>query len=118
MTHARTVATGALATALALHLVALYLPGSPEPGPELFPHVDKLVHVALFAAPAYLIARLTSAWWPLLLLALHAPVSELVQHLWIPYRGGDPFDALADIVGVALGLGLARLHERNRIAVS
>ena len=48
--------------------------------------------------PAYLVG----------LLALHAPVSELVQHYLLPNRSGDPWDAVADLVR-----GGARGHVRR-----
>lgn len=102
----------ALAAALLVHFAALYLPGSPEAGPDLFPHADKLVHVALFAVPTFLARRVTTAWWPIALIALHAPVSELVQYWLIPHRSGDPLDLAADVVGIALGLGLATVLKR------
>lgn len=108
----RGVVVWLLVAALAVQVVALYSPGSPDPGPDIFPHADKVVHFLLFAVPAHLVARISTARWPLLLLALHGPVSEVVQHLWIPYRGGDPLDALADLAGVAAGAGLARLRSR------
>lgn len=98
----------ALGLTLVVHLVALYLPGSPEAGPSLVPHLDKLVHVLLFGGPAFLLRRLTTRWWPVALVALHAPASELVQHRLIPHRSGDPWDLVADLVGVALGVWLSR----------
>ena len=102
----------ALVVALAMHLVLLYRPGSPEPSEiELFPHLDKVAHLALFGVPAFLIRRVTTAWWPIILLAVHAPVSELVQYLWIPRRNGDPFDLLADGVGIALGVWAANRFD-------
>lgn len=103
----------ALAVALLGHVVALYLPGSAGSGIELFPHVDKVVHVFLFGVPAFLLRRLTTAWWPIALLIVHAPVSEAVQHLWIPYRSGDPWDLVADLVGIALGAVLAQALTRT-----
>lgn len=98
------------------HLLALYLPGSPDPGPDLIPHLDKVVHVALFAAPTFLVRRLTTAWSPVVLIALHAPVSELVQYHFIPRRSGDPMDLVADGVGVALGLLLAAYLPRRGVS--
>jgi VanZ family protein len=49
-----------------------------------------------------------------LVLAVHAPVSELVQHLWIPTRSGEPWDVVADWVGVALGLLVGLVLARRR----
>lgn len=94
-----------LLIALALQVYVLYLH---VPGAEsslAVPHADKVVHVAVFALPT---ALAVLARYPLLpvavILAAHAPLSELVQHLWLPERGGDPWDVVADWVGVGLGL--------------
>lgn len=107
-----------LAAALVVHLLALYLPGSPDPGPDVVPHLDKLVHVLLFATPALLICRITSKWWPIVAMAAHAPVSELVQYRLVPHRSGDVWDLVADAVGVILGLGLASLTARRDAGAS
>lgn len=93
-----------LAVAVVGQLIALYSPGSPDPGIELFPHADKVVHVLLFAVPTALARWCTPRWWPVILLALHAPVSELVQWRLVPLRSGDPWDLVADLAGIALGL--------------
>lgn len=94
------------------HFYALYKPGGPEPGflPE---GTDKLIHVALFAVPAFLLRRISSRWWPVLLLALHAPLSELIQWRFVPYRSGDVRDLLADLIGIALGIGAAAWLRRR-----
>lgn len=98
----------ALATTLVVHAVALYLPGSAISGPSsLPPGSDKVVHFLLFAAPAFLIRRITSRWWPIGLLALHAPVSEVIQWGLVPHRSGDPFDVVADLLGIIAGVWLA-----------
>ncbi|GAB3810753.1 hypothetical protein GCM10028820_00830 [Tessaracoccus terricola] len=104
-----------LGIAVAVHLLALYTPGSPEPTlPELpVPQLDKLVHVGLFALPAFLARRLTRAWWPVVALLVHAPTSELVQYRFIPHRSGDPADLVADVVGIGLGVWAAHLGQRR-----
>lgn len=96
-----------LAVVLIGQTIALYLPGTAEVGLELFPHADKVVHVFLFATPALLLRILTRSWWPILALLAYAPISELVQHRWVPHRSGDPMDLLADFAGVALGVAVA-----------
>ena len=97
---------------------ALYV-FSPEPSLDPgIPHLDKVVHAAIFAVPAFLavIARL-----PLRvvvpLLAVHAPFSEMVQHYLIPGRFGDPLDMIADWVGILLGLVAAGWWLRRRFGV-
>ncbi len=98
--------------AVLVHLLALYLPGSPEPGLEL-PGADKVVHVLLFGVPVWLLGRLTGrAWLVAGIFAAHAVVSELIQLWFIPYRSGDPLDLLADLIGIAAALAL--LTRRGR----
>lgn len=96
--------------ALAVQLFALYL-YRPGDGPPLaVPHVDKLVHIVIFMVPAALgiLARLP-ALLVVVTLAVHAPASELVQHIWLPEREGDAWDVLADWAGVVLGLAAGKL---------
>jgi hypothetical protein len=123
--------------ALALHLYGLYRPGGP-PTPPGIPYADKLLHLLGFALPvaAILLWRQAVAAhredrglsWPkarrqaqgtvavLVLFAGHAGVSELVQAAFYTQRQGDPYDALADLVGVAVGWSAYRLLRR-RVAV-
>ncbi|XVX21519.1 VanZ family protein [Actinomycetota bacterium] len=98
----RGLLAGALVLSVAAHLVVLYWP-SPG-GSPMFPGADKIVHVLVFAAPALLGLLLTRRPAPVLgLLALHAPVSELVQGALLAGRSGDWRDLLADLAGVLLG---------------
>ncbi len=99
-----------------VQLVVLYLPGEQVPQAGFAaPGLDKAIHVAVFALPAFLaVWRGRSAWWALPF-AVHAPVSELVQHAWVPLRTGDPVDVVADLAGVVLGVVAA---GRRRIGGS
>ncbi|MGV1008984.1 MAG: VanZ family protein [Dermatophilaceae bacterium] len=111
MTPARRWQLG-FAFVLAAHLLALYWPrvdlaGAPQDS-------DKLAHVLLFGVPTFVGVVGFRRWWPALLLALHAPVSELVQAGWLPGRSGDVRDAMADLVGVAAGSVLALVALRRR----
>lgn len=94
-----------LVLAVVVQLIALYLPDAPSGGG--LPGSDKVVHAAVFLAPAMLgvLAGLRLVVLAPLLL-VHAVVSEVVQHLLLPGRGGDPWDAMADIVGIAAGLAI------------
>ena len=91
------------AVLLVAHLAALYWPRVDVQGPVTWS--DKVVHVLLFAAPtvAGLLAGVRPAYL-VGLLALHAPVSELLQHFLLPNRSGDAWDAVADLGGVVLGV--------------
>ena len=93
------IASGA---ALAFQLIVVYAPQGVG-GPQIA-GIDKVVHALIFAAPvlAALMAGL-SALWVIGILAVHAPVSELIQHFALPHRTGDVWDMTADLAGVALG---------------
>lgn len=105
--------------ALALQMVGLYAPGSPDTDIG-FPGLDKLLHVTLFALPVWLLLRAGMSRMVVLVGALtQAVVSEIAQRYWIPYRGGDVFDGLADLVGVGVGFWLAsRAGRLDRPPVS
>jgi hypothetical protein len=107
-----------LALSLAVHLNGLY---DPTPGGASLPISDKLVHALLFGIPALLGGLLRAGWWWPALLVVHAPVSELVQARLIATRTGDPWDAVADVVGVAVGWWIAqqlvrRARRRSEVA--
>lgn len=101
----------ACGVALGVQLIAVYSPHGLGPG---ITGLDKVVHVSIFFAPALAVLMMgIRARWALGILALHAPVSELIQHFGLPQRSGDVFDVLADLSGVALG-GLAYLVWKRR----
>jgi hypothetical protein len=114
------VAWTAFTGAVLVNLVVLYWPRAVAGGQ--LPYVDKVVHLVVFGAVA-----LTGVWvglpvrWLVVVLVLHAVTSELVQHFWIPARSGDPADAVADILGVVVGVAAAGVggswgHGRARRA--
>lgn len=86
-----------------LHLYGLYAPG--EPGAvEWFPQSDKVLHLLGFAAPSTLAVLVFRHWWPIVVFAGHAVVSEVVQAWWLPGRDGDLGDVLADLSGLLLAV--------------
>lgn len=99
------------AVVLVVHLAVLYTPDPDVPGTGV-PGLDKATHLLVFAALTWagLRAGLAAGWFVPAVLA-HAVVSELVQHHLLPGRAGDPWDVVADVVGVGLGV-LA--HRRRR----
>lgn len=102
-----------LGVTVVVHLVVLYWPtvgdGSGLPG------LDKAVHLLVFAAVAWAGHRAGLPTGPLVAVLLaHAVVSEAVQHLALPGRGGDPWDALADAVGTVVGVVVAQQSGRLR----
>jgi len=89
----------------ALQIWALYLivpTGGPDPLQR-----DKLVHVVMFAVPAALAAALRLRW-VVLVLVLHALLSEPAQALFTRQRTADVWDTVADGVGIVIGVALAR----------
>ncbi len=100
--RAATVPTLLAALAIAVHLAILYWPVVTVSGPVSW--TDKVVHLLVFAVPTYAVGRaLRSVWTAVVVLAVHAPVSELAQHFLLPGRTGDVWDAVLDLVGVAVG---------------
>lgn len=109
----RRLARGVFVALVVGQLLAVYWPRVEVQGPV--PWTDKVVHVLLFLLPtlAGLLAGLRPAWL-VGLLALHAPVSELVQHVLLPGRTGDVWDAVVDLVGVALAVLALLVVGRRR----
>jgi hypothetical protein len=102
----------AFGVALVVQLIVLYAPNAPG-GPQIN-GLDKVIHVSIFAATS-LAALMVGmrARWALAILAVHAPISEMIQHLVLPHRSGDVLDVMADLSGVVLG-GLAYLVWNRR----
>ena len=108
--------------AVAVHLYGLYRVTGP-PSASWFPNSDKIEHAVGFCLPVLLIlltldrfGRRSARWqWVVVgVFAAHAVVSELIQHWFYVHRTGDPRDALADWVGVALGwLGYRLIRMRS-----
>jgi VanZ family protein len=93
----------ALALAVAVQLVVLYLPEGVGPPP--FPQADKLAHVTIFLVPVALaVVAGWRRWAVAAVFGAHALLSEVVQSVLLPHRSGDPLDAVADLTGVALGV--------------
>ena len=95
-----------------LSLVVLFTPSSGVP--SVHPGVDKVIHLALFAALA-----LTGRWAGLrpaalaVGLAAYAGISEVLQAVLPIGRDGGWTDALADVAGVAVGLAAERVAARR-----
>jgi hypothetical protein len=92
--------------------VLFFLPGSdlPDAGWLDAIHVDKWVHIGLFAVLIFLWRSsfnldLNHYNWILLFCTLLYGLSvEFIQKYWVPNRSFDLFDLLADMTGSVLGL--------------
>jgi VanZ family protein len=99
--------TAVFAAVVLISLVVLFVPRTPSE--QGIPHVDKLVHGALFAALAASTRwRFGSHVGGLVAVLAYAAGSELVQQHWLAQRDGDVRDFAADAVGALLGWLLAR----------
>jgi VanZ family protein len=85
---------------VAVHLAVLYWPRSPSSGGL---PVDKVVHAVVFGIVLWVAAQAgLRIWLVAALLAVHAVVSELIQHYLLTGRSGDPADSVADLAGVVI----------------
>ena len=102
---------------LALNALALS-PAPYLPPLDVFNWWDKAQHAIGFGTLAFLAALaypLVSRYRLAVLLCLQGVAIELLQH-WVGYRFGDWQDALADAVGVVLGLCIA--HVLGKVAAA
>ncbi|HET7802522.1 MAG TPA: VanZ family protein [Humibacillus xanthopallidus] len=115
-TRTRRVSRGAVVfavVAVVAQLLALYWPVVTVEGPVSW--TDKVVHLLVFAVPTYAVGRaLGSVRAAVIIFAIHAPLSELVQHYALPGRTGDVWDAVLDLAGVALGAAALVVRARPR----
>jgi hypothetical protein len=102
-------------------LILCWMPGDwvqeVEGGSPWFqiPDLDKVIHWGIFVAFTVLWLRTSTSRWRYLWVALAglavAVVTEVVQELPAIGRDGEVGDAITDLIGVAIGLGLARWIE-------
>lgn len=90
----------------------LYVPGVGEP---VLTGQDKLAHGLLFGLPAAVAALLGSAP-ALLVLTCHALLSEPLQAALTTTRSADPWDLVADLIGIALAVGVVWSVRSRRTA--
>jgi VanZ family protein len=108
----------AFALAVLLNVAILYLPVAVRP-PSSLPFLDKVVHATSFGLIAVTgcMARVPLKVLVVLIVG-EAVVSEVVQGtVTVLHRDGDWADAVADLVGGALGFGgflLWRSRRRRR----
>ena len=94
----------------------LWAPPPPQPRFEL-PHLDKLIHLSLFVGFAIAWARAGLRPPRVLLAASITAAGTEIGQAWLPWpRSADGWDALADLVGAALGLSLVAWRRQARRA--
>lgn len=101
-------------------LLGCYL--SLRPGSEkipIIPHLDKLIHATSYALLAVLAVCLFKPdrhrWLALLWLVLLGGLIEIAQGIWAVNRAADPWDLLANSLGIALAAAV--YWRRNVLAV-
>ncbi len=100
--------------AVLLQLVVLYAPSGDGPS---VPFADKLVHFAIFALVAWAGRRVGLPVVPLVVaLVAHALLSEVLQATLLDERSGDPWDVVADVVGIGVGVLLPSRRAREIMA--
>ncbi len=97
-------------------LPKMYLPGKEELPPPIVINVDKFVHFGIFAVFGVLWMRTSStkdrSWWILHAGIALAVISELGQANRFVNRDANIPDALADIIGVDLGIIGSRMVQQ------
>jgi VanZ family protein len=100
-------------------LLGCYL--SLRPGSEkipIIPHLDKLIHATSYALLAVLAVCLfkpgRNRWLAVLWLVLLGGLIEIAQGLWAVNRAADPWDLLANSLGIVLGAAI--FWRRNLLA--
>ena len=107
--------------------VILGLSSIPSPGPsrQLFPGIDKLVHMGEYSVLGFLFARairvpLWAAWravLPAAMFGLLIGSADESYQMSVPGRDSDLLDVAADVIGASLG-GLFWLRWQRRSATT
>lgn len=100
-------------------------PASTLPSAPLLPGLDKLVHAGLFGILAWLALHARSrdrgaqfsTWILIVGLATFAALDEVLQR-FVPGRGGDWMDWVADMAGVLIAVRLFGMAPARREIVS
>ena len=124
-TRGRAVAIVAAVIAVLVQLWGLYRVTGPPILPW-FPNADKVEHAVGFAVTVFLV--LLAIWLGREMqtrtivvvagiFAVHAVLSEIIQHTFYRKRSGDPLDVLADWSGIIVGVcGFLLVSRRGRQA--
>jgi VanZ family protein len=103
--------------------VLFFLPGSDLPQGHWLDdiHIDKLVHVGLFAVLIFLwLSAFPSTvnyyvLWVLFAALIYGLAVEFIQRTWVPNRSFDLFDVAADFLGAIVGWMVFReVYKKNK----
>ncbi|MDO5663358.1 MAG: VanZ family protein [Brachybacterium sp.] len=91
--------------------IGFFLPRLPDVGPVAsVPSIDKIVHIGVFALTAWALGRVLAPrrrfpmGWVVVGLLAWAVLVEVIQGAVLPGRLADPWDVVADAVGIGLGV--------------
>ncbi|MBA2117605.1 VanZ family protein [Bremerella alba] len=114
------IATIVLLGLWAIAFTATHWPMSDPQQQALFPHVDKVVHAAIYAVLAITTLIAATVWnyrWSLTLAATVAlamvglGIFDEVTQMLVAGRTADPLDLAADALGAVVGIGLFGLSR-------
>jgi VanZ family protein len=103
--------------------ILFYLPGSALPKNNWMQqiHIDKWVHIGIFAVLIFLWRGAFNRKEPyyngvlLFLVLLFGIMVEIIQFFWVPNRDFDLYDVAADMGGSFLGLFVwLRVYKKNK----
>lgn len=109
-------------------LVLTGLPGSCFPRVKPALGLDKLVHLGMYAAFAFITLwgyrkpyqengksyQAKALWVTLLVSVVFGAVTEIMQETLIPSRSGSVYDWIADVIGSVIGVVFFYFFYRNR----
>jgi len=110
-----------------LILIIIGTPGKYVPQPHGFWELispDKIVHLLMFGPFSYLMARgiyaqskdlKLAVWRSLIFGIVYAIFTELLQFYVVQGRNGNIYDAIADSVGVGLGLYIFYKKQKSKV---
>jgi VanZ family protein len=107
---------------IAYALGILYVSTRQLSGPQLFPHVDKVIHFVMYGGLAFLCAgalfhTVSIGWRAITIISVsiatvYGIFNEILQ-MYVPTRSTDIIDALANCAGAVVGAYLAKYVQRT-----
>ena len=104
-------------------LIATSIPGSAIPEGPSIPGIDKVVHGLLYGVLGWVVGRALTegrgrrawqVWGRAVVVMTGLAAADEWHQQWIPGRGADALDWVADVAGVTLGASLSRAAQVRR----